>query len=270
MCAVNFLAVIPEIFLSFSICLLVVFGVVLFPLSVHAINFSDNYFDLMLNKRRLFNLKIKQLNLNSEISRRLINVRGIFFRVGFLSLLILFLTGYLCFNFNLFTSVTLFLIDGYCVLIKLLVLGISFILLGVILVSKKAPFIFETFIFILLVILGLFCLISSYDFLIFYLALELQSFSLYILASLNRTSEFSTEAGLKYFVLGAFSSGLILFGCSFIYGFSGITNFGALQLIFSSLSLDFISLFSNAGFCLGFIFILVGLLFKIGAAPFHM
>jgi NADH-quinone oxidoreductase subunit N len=268
MCAANFLALIPEIFLGFSTCLLIVFGVISFPLSVYAFNFSDNNFEFVLNKRRLF--KIKQFNINSEISRSLVSVRDTFFRVGFLSLIILLLTGCLCINFNSFVSVSFFFIDGYSTLIKLLVVSISFFLLVIILGSKKPPFIFETFIFILVAILGLFFLISSYDLLIFYLSLELQSFSLFILASLNRTSEFSTEAGLKYFVLGAFSSGLILFGCSFLYGFSGITNFGALQLIFSSISLDFISLFSNAGFCLGFVFILVGLLFKIGAAPFHM
>ena len=73
--------------------------------------------------------------------------------------------------------------------------------------------------------LGMILMISSYDLIVFYLGLELQSLSLYILASFKRENEKSTEAGLKYFVLSALASGLLLYGCSLIYGFTGSTNF---------------------------------------------
>ena len=80
-------------------------------------------------------------------------------------------------------------------------------------------------ILILASILGMFVMISSYDLIVFYLGLELQSLCLYILAAFKRTEEKSTEAGLKYFVLSALASGLLLYGCSIVYGFTGSTNF---------------------------------------------
>jgi len=104
-------------------------------------------------------------------------------------------------------------------------------------------------------------MISSYDLIIFYLGLELQSLCLYILASFKRDEERSTEAGLKYFVLSALASGLLLYGCSLIYGFTGSTNF---EII--SANLDE----ANTGAVFGIVFIIVGLAFKISAVPFHM
>ena len=77
----------------------------------------------------------------------------------------------------------------------------------------------------ILAVTGMMLVVSSYDLIAMYLAIELQSFCMYIIASLKRESEFSTEAGLKYFILGAFSSGLLLFGCSLLYGFTGSTNY---------------------------------------------
>ena len=109
--------------------------------------------------------------------------------------------------------------------------------------------------------LGMLLMISSYDLIVFYLGLELQSLCLYILASFRRDNEKSTEAGLKYFVLSALASGLLLYGCSLIYGFTGSTNF---YLISSNLDS------SNAGAVFGIVFIIVGLAFKISAVPFHM
>ncbi|MEK9545006.1 MAG: proton-conducting transporter membrane subunit, partial [Pelagibacteraceae bacterium] len=84
---------------------------------------------------------------------------------------------------------------------------------------------FEYSIILLLSILGMFVMISSNDLILFYLGLELQSLSLYILASLDRDNLRSNEAGLKYFVLSALASGLLLYGCSLLYGFAGSTNF---------------------------------------------
>ena len=109
--------------------------------------------------------------------------------------------------------------------------------------------------------LGMILMISSYDLIIFYLGLELQSLCLYILASFKRDDGRSTEAGLKYFVLSALASGLLLYGCSLIYGFTGSTNF---EII--STNLDE----ANTGAVFGIVFIIVGLAFKVSAVPFHM
>ena len=119
----------------------------------------------------------------------------------------------------------------------------------------------EYSILILSSILGMLVMIGSYDLIVFYIGLELQSLSLYVLAAFNRTKIQSSEAGLKYFVLSALSSGLLLYGCSLIYGFTGSTNFNIIsENIFSS----------STGNVFGLVFILVGLAFKISAVPFHM
>ena len=110
-------------------------------------------------------------------------------------------------------------------------------------------------------ILGMMVMISSNDLIVFYMGLELQSLALYVLASFNKENLLSSEAGLKFFVLSALSSGLLLYGCSLIYGFSNSTNF---ILIAENLN-------SNSyGLTFGIVFILVGLAFKISAVPFHM
>ncbi len=110
-------------------------------------------------------------------------------------------------------------------------------------------------------ILGMIVMISSNDLIVFYMGLELQSLALYVLASFNRDNLLSTESGLKYFVLSALSSGLLLYGCSLIYGFSGSTNFDEISLSISNV---------QYGLTFGIVFILVGLAFKISAVPFHM
>ena len=119
----------------------------------------------------------------------------------------------------------------------------------------------EYSILILCSILGMMVMISSNDLIVFYIGLELQSLALYVLASFNRDQIKSSEAGLKYFVLSALSSGLLLYGCSLIYGFSGSTNF---NLISNEMNEDQYAL------TFGIVFILVGLAFKISAVPFHM
>ncbi len=120
---------------------------------------------------------------------------------------------------------------------------------------------FEYPIIILLSILGMFFMVSSNDLILFYLGLELQSLSLYILASIDRDNLRSTESGIKYFVLSALSSGLLLYGCSLLYGFTGSTNF---EIIASQLNKE------NTGAVFAMVFILVGLAFKVSAVPFHM
>ena len=116
-------------------------------------------------------------------------------------------------------------------------------------------------ILILCSILGMMVMISSNDLIVFYIGLELQSLSLYVLAAFNRDQVKSSEAGLKYFVLSALSSGLLLYGCSLIYGFSGTTNFDQISNLMNN---------DQYGLTFGIVFILVGLAFKISAVPFHM
>ena len=120
---------------------------------------------------------------------------------------------------------------------------------------------FEYPIIVLLSILGMFFMVSSNDLILFYLGLELQSLSLYILASIDRDNLRSTESGVKYFVLSALSSGLLLYGCSLLYGFTGSTNFEAIA---NQLTKE------NSGAVFAMVFILVGLAFKVSAVPFHM
>ena len=120
---------------------------------------------------------------------------------------------------------------------------------------------FEYPLLILLSILGMFIMIGSNDLILFYLGLELQSLSLYILASLDRDNIKSNESGLKYFILSALSSGLLLYGCSLLYGFTGSTNFDIINLKTNS---------TNTGAVFAMVFILVGLAFKVSAVPFHM
>ena len=120
---------------------------------------------------------------------------------------------------------------------------------------------FEYPIIILISILGMFFMVSSNDLILFYLGLELQSLALYILAAIDRDNLRSSESGIKYFILSALSSGLLLYGCSLLYGFTGSTNF---EIISNELNKQ------NTGAIFAMVFILVGLAFKISAVPFHM
>ena len=153
--------------------------------------------------------------------------------------------------------------DAYSNFFKILILISSLFVLN----SSKAFIIdsklgkFEYPIIILLSILGMFFMVSSNDIILFYLGLELQSLSLYILASIDRDNLRSSESGIKYFVLSALSSGLLLYGCSLLYGFAGSTNF---DLIANELNKE------NIGAVFAMVFILVGLAFKVSAVPFHM
>lgn len=123
---------------------------------------------------------------------------------------------------------------------------------------------FEFIILMLFALLGMMLMVSAADLLSLYMALEMSSLALYVLASFNRDHAKSSEAGLKYFVLGALASGMMLFGMSLVYGFAGSTSFEALAKLFAE---DYT--FSK-GVVLGLILIIVGFCFKLSAVPFHM
>ena len=220
---INLSFIIPEIFISLSVMFLLILGV-----------FKKNSFELIHN----------------------------------LSIIVLLITGVIVFNETLdIEKILLFngsvVIDYLSSFMKIITLLAAFIVLAI---SKNYLNNFkiskiEYPILILSSVLGMMVMISSNDLIVFYMGLELQSLALYVLATFNRNNLKSSEAGLKYFVLSALSSGLLLYGCSLIYGFSGSTNF---EIIASQLDSNEYAL------TFGIVFILVGLAFKISAVPFHM
>ena len=123
---------------------------------------------------------------------------------------------------------------------------------------------FEFPVLMLFATLGAMVMISANDLLSLYLGLELLSLPLYVLAAFNRDNGRSAEAGLKYFVLGALASGLLLYGSSLVYGFAGTTNFDRLGEAFSEPN------GVSAGVIVGVVFVITGLAFKVSAVPFHM
>jgi len=122
---------------------------------------------------------------------------------------------------------------------------------------------FEFPILIVIATLGMMMMVSANDLISLYMGVELQSLALYVLAAFNRDSQRSTEAGLKYFVLGALSSGILLYGASLIYGFTGTTNFTVLTDVVAQGH-------GGVGLTVGLTFLMAGLVFKISAVPFHM
>ena len=219
---VNLHYILPEIFISLSIMFLLIFGV-----------FKKN------NSGIIHNLSIFCLIITAIL----------IFDNSFDDIIFLFNRSYIIDQLSFFMK-TLVILGGVFVLI----------------ISTRYLIILKIFqieypILILSSILGMMVMISSNDLIVFYLGLELQSLALYVLASFNRDNLKSSEAGLKYFVLSALSSGLLLYGCSLIYGFSASTNF---NIIAENMNSD------QYGLTFGIVFILVGLAFKISAVPFHM
>ncbi len=218
----NFNLILPEIFIALAIMFLLIYG-------VYKKNSSQIVFSLAIIS--LFITLALSFNLRSVEEEYLFNKS---FKIEFLSTymkMILLLSG-------------------------IFVMSISARYLKANNILKM-----EYPILILSSILGMMVMISSNDLIVFYMGLELQSLALYVLASFNRDNLLSSESGLKYFVLSALSSGLLLYGCSLIYGFSGSTNF--IQI---SQNLDI----NKYSLTFGIVFILVGLAFKISAVPFHM
>ena len=219
---IDFNLILPEIFISIGIMTLLLFGV-----------FKKNSSIIIYNSSIIFLIITLALILNHPLEEE-------------------------AFLFN-----NSYKIDYFSTFMKILTISSA---IFVMLASKKYIqtiniFKIEYPILLLSSILGMIVMISSNDLILFYMGLELQSLALYVLASFNRDNLLSSESGVKYFVLSALSSGLLLYGCSLIYGFTGTTNF---NLIADNLNSD------NYVLTLGIVFILVGLAFKISAVPFHM
>ena len=218
----NIELVFPEIFLSISIMTLLLVGV-----------FRNNSSGLVYNLSILTLLIILVLVFNlSHINEKFLFNDS--YKVDFLSIFMKFLV----ISSGIFVMISS---SKYLILTKIFKIEYPILLLSS--------------------ILGMTIMISSNDLIVFYMGLELQSLALYVLASFNRNNQLSSESGLKYFVLSALSSGLLLYGCSLIYGFAGSTNFDQIKYNINDI---------EYGLTLGIVFILVGLAFKISAVPFHM
>ena len=156
-----------------------------------------------------------------------------------------------------------FVVDGYARFLKILILvgSAATLLISYGFLSERPRRIFEYAILILVSTVGMMLLVSAGDLIMLYLGLELMSLSLYVVAACNRDDVKSTEAGLKYFVLGALASGMMLYGMSLIYGFTGTVSFTGVAAAAKS---------GSIGVAFGLVFLLAGLCFKVSAVPFHM
>ena len=169
---------------------------------------------------------------------------------------------------RLVTFQNMFVSDPFAVYSKILVLigSALAIVISQGFIERHAMARFEYSILIVFATLGMMMMISANDLIALYLGLEMQSLSLYVIAAFQRDDTRSTEAGLKYFVLGALASGMLLYGASLIYGFTGTTNFDQLAQLFHGGGDAEV----NVGIIFGIVFILAGLAFKVSAVPFHM
>jgi len=157
-----------------------------------------------------------------------------------------------------------FIADDFARFAKILILmgtGLTILMSKEYLEREKIAH-FEFPVLLVLSTVGMFLMVSASSFIAVYMGLELQSLALYVLAAFNRDSLKSSEAGLKYFVLGALSSGMMLYGISLIYGFTGTTEFSVIAHVVTSPI--------NIGLVFGIVFLIVGFAFKVSAVPFHM
>jgi NADH-quinone oxidoreductase subunit N len=156
-----------------------------------------------------------------------------------------------------------FIVDDFARFLKILALigSVATLLLSVEFLADPSRRIFEYAILVLLATVGMMVLISASDLIMLYLGLELMSLAQYVVAASNRDNVKSTEAGLKYFVLGALSSGMLLYGASLIYGFTGTVGFAGIAAAATT---------GSIGMVFGLVFLLAGLCFKVSAVPFHM
>ena len=155
--------------------------------------------------------------------------------------------------------------DAFARLMKLLTVGGAAVTLAMSVdFAKREKFDqFEFPVLVLLSTLGMMLMVSANNLLALYMGLELSSLALYVIAAIDRDNVRSTEAGLKYFVLGSLSSGMLLYGISLVYGFTGQIGFAEIATALSGGE-------RQIGFLFGLVFVLAGLAFKISAVPFHM
>ena len=241
--------------------------------------FFENHFKIFLPEIYIITIALFLL-LVGVIFSNLRKYKYPFFvqEMSVLVIVTLFFTLFLIYNSSLNNIVifnNLFIVDDFAKFFKILALiaTICCLVISRNFVKKININSFEYLILILCSTFGLMLLVSSFDLVSMYISLEVQSLSFYILATMRKDSAFSTEAGLKYFILGAFSSGLLLLGISFIYGSIGSTNFAVLGKFFCgfdylSFSSDFFNI--NNRIIVGIVFIFIGILFKLTAVPFHM
>jgi len=158
-----------------------------------------------------------------------------------------------------------FVDDSYARFAKVLILlaGAAVLLMSKEYLEKRDLLRFEYPLLVALASVGMMVMVSANDLIVLYMGLELQSLALYVVASLRRDSVRSTEAGLKYFVLGALSSGLLLYGASLIYGYTGTTLFAGIVQTATEGQV-------SIGLLLGLVFLITGMAFKVSAVPFHM
>jgi proton-translocating NADH-quinone oxidoreductase chain N len=239
------------------------------------LTFFDNDFKILMPELYLFFATLILLSYGVLYSTsKILNYPIIQLNMGWLSIFSLTITLFLYLG-NPITTMSAFndllIFDSFTSLMKVLIVISSIVccLMSLTYLENKKINSFEYFILILLATIGMLCLVSTNDLLALYMSIELMSLSFYILASYKRNSEFSGEAGLKYFILGAFSSGLLLFGISLIYGFTGLTNFEELAKVLTGIN-SMTNTVSYSGILAGLLFLSISLLFKLAAAPFHM
>nr|YP_010470382.1 NADH dehydrogenase subunit 2 [Symbiochloris sp. SG-2018]UVF37870.1 NADH dehydrogenase subunit 2 [Symbiochloris sp. SG-2018] len=261
----DFMIALPEIFFLLAISFLLIFGLY-FGSNIESkkrINVAQQPQkgpNLQKNKRLYTSTRdssffyTQPALLNSNICRLALLSLGLTFILYVNSPIteaVFFYNSFINDFFTLFLK--LFLIVGAC----------SVLMIG----DFQKLYYFESIILILFSIFGQLTLISSYNLIILYLSIELQSLSFYVLAASKNHSEFSTEAGIKYFLLGAFSSAMLLYGISLVYGFTGTIQFQELWLLM--LNYNKVAGQQILGCLFGFTLILLSFLFKITAAPFH-
>ncbi|MCK5622750.1 MAG: NADH-quinone oxidoreductase subunit NuoN [Alphaproteobacteria bacterium] len=158
----------------------------------------------------------------------------------------------------------MFITDQFAIFMKVMILAGSFfaVVMSGDYMKNEGIARFEFPILILFATVGMMMMVSANNLLALYLGLELQSLSLYVIAAFHRDSLRSSEAGLKYFVLGALSSGMLLYGVSIVYGFTGTLGFDGLAAAFGE--------GASAGVVIGLVFMIAGMAFKVSAVPFHM
>lgn len=187
--------------------------------------------------------------------------------IGWLAVIALLIAGGLVFvggSDQAFAFNNLFVTDSFGQFAKIMVLGAAALSLILALgwLAQEEMKKYEFSVLIVLAVLGMLMMVSANDLMSLYLGLELQSLALYVLAAFRRDAVRSTEAGLKYVILGSVASGLLLYGASLVYGFSGTTNFTTLAEVLAHEA--------PVGVVVGLTFVIAGLAFKVSAAPFHM